>query len=341
MSLATFADPLNLLPPELAGRLQLAVYIAVGSAAIFIWDILHNLKAEYTILFKRRLNWTVFAYCASRLGSFAYVIGFVFFATLPVGRCLTADITINSFYTVGLSATCLLFFFRVRAIYSNSRSITIIFGLLWLAVLGASITVPIGAGAVHLGPTNYCLITEVAPYVGASSILVTVHDTAVFFAISYRLMANSYVAHPTSRDRFGAFISGAYLPAFSKALFIDGQVYYMISVVSNIVVAVMVYAPALDPVQHGILALPNAMLTSVMACRVYRNARLGLLTESGNVPSSEESGISVRFTPPRSREGTTTMEAIGNKDGVLVPMSPTSYVGKQFTDCPEAHKETV
>jgi hypothetical protein len=232
---------------------------------------------------------------------------------------------------------------------------------LWLAVLGASITVPIGAGAVHLGPTNYCLITEVAPYVGASSILVTVHDTAVFFAISYRLMANSYVAHPTSRDRFAAFISGAYLPAFSKALFIDGQVYYMcvglipspdiihiyaafllrISVVSNIVVAVMVYAPALDPVQHGILALPNAMLTSVMACRVYRNARLGLLTESGNVPSSEESGISVRFTPPRSREGTTTMEAIGNKDGVLVPMSPTSYVGKQFTDCPEAHKETV
>jgi hypothetical protein len=140
---------------------------------------------------------------------------------------MAGDIAINSFYTVGISATCFLFFLRVRAIYSKGRLATAIFGFLWLAVLAASITVPIGAGATNIGPTNYCVITEVAPYAGASPIVVTVHDTAVFFAISYRLMTNTYVVPKNYKSQLAALLSGAYLPAFSKSLFTDGQIYYM------------------------------------------------------------------------------------------------------------------
>ncbi|KAJ7278472.1 hypothetical protein C8J57DRAFT_1222316 [Mycena rebaudengoi] len=326
-----FPDPTApnyaLLPPELARTLQRANYVTVGSAAvndasvsailfhssrlgqIFIWDILHNLGDEYTILRKRKPNWTLLAYFASRFGAFGYVLGIVFFGSkvhltifceiplsnesfprtaypLGQGRCMTANIVVNSFYTVGISATCCLFFLRLRAVYANSPLMTAIFGVLWLAVVGAAVTVPIGAGAINIGPTDYCVVTEVAP----------------------------------------------------------------ISVASNIVVTVMVYAPGIDPVVHGLLAVPNAMLTSIMACRVYRHARLGLLRDTTTITPTDNSSVVfntsgrrtardeslVNFTRPiQHKSGEDTFN---NKGAVLIAMESTtqsSYIGK------EAQRESV
>ena len=41
------------------------------------------------------------------------------------------------FLEIGVAATSLLFFIRVRAVYNHSRTITALFGSLWLAVAGA------------------------------------------------------------------------------------------------------------------------------------------------------------------------------------------------------------
>jgi hypothetical protein len=42
----------------------------------------------------------------------------------------------GSLLEIGVSATSLLFLFRVKAVYNNSRIITAFFGLLWLAITG-------------------------------------------------------------------------------------------------------------------------------------------------------------------------------------------------------------
>lgn len=42
----------------------------------------------------------------------------------------------------------------------------------------------------------------------------------------------------------------------------------------NLVTTAMVYAPGISPVYHGMLSIPNVTLSSIMACRVYRNAKL-------------------------------------------------------------------
>lgn len=133
---------------------------------------------------------------------------------------------IDSFYPLSLASISLLFFFRVRAVYGRTRLVTGIFGLLWLGVLGSAITVPFGGAAISIGPTKYCLISEVDPYVGACAIMVTIHDTAVFLAISYRLVSNTYGVK-TRKDLLKTLVSASYLPAFSRSLFVDGQVYYM------------------------------------------------------------------------------------------------------------------
>lgn len=67
--------------------------------------------------------------------------------------------------------------------------------------------------------------------------------------------------------------------------------------ISNIAMSAMIYAPGVSPGLRSILALPNVMLTSVMACRVYRHTRLNLPFSSDMViPSS--SGASAKDTLP-------------------------------------------
>ncbi|KAJ7465953.1 hypothetical protein FB451DRAFT_1369758 [Mycena latifolia] len=286
MSNAMLEDAIGitLLPPELARQVQIASYVCIGALAISVWDILNNITLEYRLLTKTRFGFPLLAYFLARLGSLGYVLGLTLLGTYPLGRCGVAYRVIDSFYPVALSSICLLFFFRVRAIYGRTRLVTTIFGLLWLGVLGTAMTIPFGGDALPIGPTKYCLISKLAPYVGACAIMVTVHDTAVFLAISYRLVTNTYAVH-THTELLRALFSGAYLPSFSKSLFVDGQVYYMISVISNIVVTIMVYANV-SPLYRGFLAIPNLTLTSAMACRVYRNTKLGLTRESGNMTLS-------------------------------------------------------
>jgi hypothetical protein len=50
----------------------------------------------------------------------------------------------GSFLEIGVSATSLLFLFRVNAVYNNSRIIAAFFGLLWLAIVGLNILILLG-----------------------------------------------------------------------------------------------------------------------------------------------------------------------------------------------------
>ncbi|KAJ7749706.1 hypothetical protein B0H16DRAFT_1691816 [Mycena metata] len=281
------SEPLSLVPPDIAGQIELLRYVWAGTAAVFIWDILNNLKADYQLLFKYRIRPPVITYFTSRIICFVWVVGFTVFLTSPVGGCHTLDLVLDSLYPIAVPSTSLLFFFRVRAIYANSRPITIAFAVLWIIEVAACITIPFGTGGINIGPTRYCTIDELAPYTSSASITPTVFDTAVFVAISYRLVGNR-----------------AYLPSFSKAIFVDGQKYYMITVISNIAMSAMIYAPGVSPGLRSILALPNVMLTSVMACRVYRHTRLNLpFTLDMVIPSSSggpaKDTLPVHFAPAR------------------------------------------
>lgn len=57
----------------------------------------------------------------------------------------------GAFYALSLSATALLFFFRVRAVYSNSKFVTAFFGGLWALMFGCSFLVPFGMHSAPIG----------------------------------------------------------------------------------------------------------------------------------------------------------------------------------------------
>ncbi|KAF8171183.1 hypothetical protein K438DRAFT_1982173 [Mycena galopus ATCC 62051] len=297
------------IPASLQRPLEIVAYVFAGSTAVLVWDILNNLGNDYSLLFKHKMSPSTAAYVVSRIASLVYTLGFTLFTTYPLSACNTAFIAFNSFYSIAVSSSAFLFFWRVRAIYGASRVVTVIFGVLWLAVLATSITVPVGGRATSVGDPPQCVtLARHGAYAGSSGITITIHDTIVFFAISYRLIANFGHAQQTRGDQVRELFTGTNLPAFSKSLFTDGQMYYMVTVVSNIVTTVLVYVRLSSSLYHGLLVIPNVTLTSMMACRVYRNTVLGRTRIGGErlslptlVSGHQSMQISgVHFTPQLS-----------------------------------------
>ncbi|KAJ6593120.1 hypothetical protein B0H19DRAFT_1365279 [Mycena capillaripes] len=106
--------------------------------------------------------------------------------------------------------------------------------------------VPVASGATAL-----LFVFRVPSYLGIAGTTLTLHDTSVFFAISFRLLSNSHIEY-TPGQRVQALFRGANLHALSKALLRDGQKYYMMTIIANVLMISMV----------------------IVACRVYRNAKL-------------------------------------------------------------------
>jgi hypothetical protein len=126
---------------------------------------------------------------------------------------------------VAIPATSLLFFFRIRAVFNNNIYIVAVFGLLWLATLAGSLTVPFAISGTHVGPTKHCINTGVKPFSSTGIIVSTVNDTLVLIFISWRLVQSSY--QESFRGRAKTFFIGDGLPAFSRSLIQSGQEYYL------------------------------------------------------------------------------------------------------------------
>ena len=142
------------------------------------------------------------------------------------GSCQPVLLILSCSYLLALSGTAALFFFRVRAVYDGSKVIIVIFGILWLATLGAAMTFPFSVKGGHLGTTDYCLLSSVSPVVAAAGIINTCSDTLVFLAISWRIARHNATGE-TWREHFRSFYKGDGLPGISKILLQSGQAYYL------------------------------------------------------------------------------------------------------------------
>jgi len=156
-------------------------------------------------------------------------------------------------------------------------------------VAGGSVTVPLAVKGIHIEPTKYCVNAAVKSFSSVAVITSTVNDTLIFVAISLKLMSNNKV-ESTPADRARAFFRGEGLSSISKALFKGGQVYYLSTVGMNLLTLIMVLTPSAPPVYRAMFTIPNNALQNVMACKVFRQLRLGILTTT-NEPGTQHSGV--------------------------------------------------
>lgn len=189
-------------------------------------------------------------------------------------------------------------FLRARAVCAHSK-LVYFFTFLWVGTVACALTVPVSLTSAHnVGSTGLCVEGAVPAYGSAGPISGLIHDTVVFCAITYKLLFH-HIADESWSSRIRTFFSGAGMSQLSRVMLQTGQLYYLCVVIlrffsddnisdstcrttvaMNIITAACVLSPTLPLVLHGAFYLPNAALINIMACRVFRQLRLGILNDT-------------------------------------------------------------
>jgi len=220
-------------------------------------------------------------YSLSRCFSLAFILQSLIFIAGPVGNCQMMASTLGWSFAIAMPLNSLLFFFRVQAVFHMSPGIVILFAILWVCTL-ASISTPFGIHhAIHVGTTNVCVQTDIKKWAMAGNAVIAVHDTLVYLAISIRLTLNN-LPHSSYfvKDVLKIFFSGKGIGQISKTLLTTGQLYYFVTIGVNIITMAIIFSPSVPPVIQAVPPICNIALQNAIACRVYRQLKLGLISES-------------------------------------------------------------
>lgn len=143
-----------------------------------------------------------------------------------MGHCAIIERTISVAYAVTISSTCFLFFLRIRAIFDRDAVVVGFFFFVWLGVVGGCVPGVISVAASNIGPTQYCFNPTAKNLSSGAGFATLIFDTMVLIAISWRLFLNAHVDYKR-RILIRGLLTGESMPAFSRALLQNGQLYYL------------------------------------------------------------------------------------------------------------------
>ncbi|CAA7267685.1 unnamed protein product [Cyclocybe aegerita] len=271
----TLLTPIAFLPPEIAYQVTTASYIFVASFTVMILDVLDNIHMDLKLLKNYPVRLPTIVYFLSRIFSLLFAFTALTFHITPLEIPCSSYMKINdSLYTAAAASTFFLFLIRIRAIFSGHTLVRAFFNIMWLLGFVGELMVPFGVIGDNIPSTKYCMVVTIKPYVGLAVVLSFINDTLVFIAISWKLMGNSSLDRP-SKGGLQELLRGRYLPTFSRGLLQDGQFYYLTTVTTNLLTAVIFFFDSIPAGYRTMLIIPNIVLTNIMACRVYRRTKLG------------------------------------------------------------------
>ncbi|KAJ6454643.1 hypothetical protein C8R45DRAFT_846285 [Mycena sanguinolenta] len=272
--------PLAFLPPALASQFEVSRYLFAGTLGAYVWDIGLNLGNDYVLLFKHRVRFPTIVYFMSRVFTFAFILTSFVFQIAPVENCNALSVGLGVCLVLSQTSTALLFFLRVTAVWYPSKIAYTVFSILWMAVLGAGITVPLGDRAAHIGPTTQCIITITPASTEFAVITPLINHTAILLAINYHILAHTIVAD-SSMARLRVFFGGKGLSTLSRALLQSGQHFYLIAVVTHIVILVLLKLPHLSAIYHTMVAIPGIVIGTGRVTRGGSRVRVSAGTGTG------------------------------------------------------------
>lgn len=151
----------------------------------------------------------------------------IMFAVSNIKNCNEILVAVGCTMVATSATTSLLFFIRVRAIFTGQRFVVGFFFVLWLANLGSAIAVPFLISDVHIGPTERCTGSSVNPWTAATLVITGINDTLVMMTVSYVLIDGMLLSPPGLCNGVMSFFTGKDLPQVARALLQGGQLYYL------------------------------------------------------------------------------------------------------------------
>ncbi|KAF4578364.1 hypothetical protein EYR36_000171 [Pleurotus pulmonarius] len=185
--------------------------------------------------------------------------------------------------------TVVYYLSRQVFVWHGHTAVRYLYIFLWVAMTGCAVTLPVGIRGDHIGPTLQCINTKVPDYTEATAIMALIYDSAVFTAISYRVITYSVIEESFSA-RVKTFFGKGKVSRLSNALLQSGQHYYLVALLGNVVLLILLKLPSVPAVYHGMCTIPVLALINAMACIVFRKIKFGLITDDGTTKPITDSG---------------------------------------------------
>ncbi|KZP26776.1 hypothetical protein FIBSPDRAFT_928449 [Athelia psychrophila] len=271
---------------------QLFAYFMIATFTAYAYDWLLSISDEVELIARAGITWSIAVYFVSRISQFIHVLLFALSArtlflsfdkvdkhglTQPSVLQPKPDNCVFFIAVIGpccvaTALTSFLFFLRVRAVYLKSRSITVVFGTLWLITAALLLTAQISLRAVRIHQTQYCTYTGEL-YIFLVIVSTFTYDTSIFLAISYRLAVDA-VAGGTWHYRLLSMVNGKGLYSLSKSLMKSGQMFYLASIMLFVINMILILSPLVPVGLHYILITAYAAFTNAIACHIFRSVAL-------------------------------------------------------------------
>ncbi|KIM83629.1 hypothetical protein PILCRDRAFT_819269 [Piloderma croceum F 1598] len=174
-----------------------------------------------------------------------------------------------------MPAASALFFIRLRAVYSRNNYMTAFFGF-WLLVILAFFLFDSARVIMQRSEIAQLKCYWTAHYIDAWGYIATAaYDTLMYFSISWQLA--SFAVVDRWQDRLKLFVTGNGLGWLSKVLLQSGQMYYFMTIGFSLCTTIFIFNPATHSRWSAVFIPPNLTVASVMACRIFRELKLGLI----------------------------------------------------------------
>ncbi|KAI0795012.1 hypothetical protein C8Q75DRAFT_522010 [Abortiporus biennis] len=278
--------PLAWLPPDVADQFEAGRYVLSATFGAWLWDVFMSIPEDIQLFSKRKLSFTDGFYVLSRLFTLGYLVTTLVFQVAQVSHCDALLKIAGAFAAISIPFNTLLFLFRATTVFPHNLPFQTAFYILWTGTLGCAVLMPIdyrGIGS-HLGPTRYCFASEPKGTISAPPIAIAVYNSILFLAISVEL---------TSKYGFteASLFSKEVITRFFRRLLQTGQFYYAVTLILNIGTMVVSLDHTIPPVTRSILVAPNIVLMNAMACRLYRNLKIGLVKDPFTTPSISSTSV--------------------------------------------------
>lgn len=246
-------------PPSILQQIKNANYMVVVGLVLISWELLVHLFQDISYLrtkgwYKRPVVWSYFL---QRYGAFVVL---VCQANIELGHpssCYAAGlISLIVGGVIVLPSISLIYLYRVLAIWNHRAFVKWTLIVMWVLLLGASITAPFSQEAANL-PDGTCVIARTEKYTPVSFIANTAYDTLVFALTIVKLAAN--------RQQYKNFTS-----PIQTLLLRDGVLYFAVSIAVGITNTVFLEAVTVPIVASTIIPFHIA-IASVMTTRLVNN----------------------------------------------------------------------
>ncbi|KAK7694028.1 hypothetical protein QCA50_003604 [Cerrena zonata] len=257
---------------EISYICSLIVAAIIGA---WFWDLVISVPETIRVYTHGCFKLPDVVYLLSRMTSGGLFITAFLYLVTENEDCQTMVTVACWFAAFTLPLNSMLFLFRIRGVFLESRFIPPFFSILWLSTC-TSFIAPFASKAARLDSSAECLIQWVSTRNLTAFIAISFYDTLVFVCISYKLLSFTYAQGWKARVR--SFFRGEQMGGqVSKALLQSGQLYYLLSVCGNLLVLIFFVLKGTPPSIKMVFLILNIALQNAMACRVFIYLKLGFI----------------------------------------------------------------